>query len=593
MSALRAVRFLLGMGIRLDPVRLFRAVALMLAGYISAPLAAFAISRFTDEILARHFAATSWLAVVIALLLVAQLMAQHFAHLDYFELAEMQESGLRRELIDLVNQPSGIEHLDSPGFADGVNLVKEHLFSNSRVLEAILQLAGLVVQTAITAVILITLSPWLALLPLLAVPPILCAQIAQAVQERARERTAEQVRLSTHLIELATDAASVKEVRIFGTADELLSRQQAAWQAITTGAWRGQAGGAVLRATGQLVFALGYGGAILVVLRQAASGRASIGDLVLVITLAVQVSVQIASALQLLGVLQSAGATVRRIESLRAMASAPRRVASNRTAPERLRRGITLDGVSFRYPGSAEPVLRDISLHIPAGRTLAVVGENGAGKSTLVKLLGAMYTPTQGRILVDRMDLAEIDPVSWRAGMATLFQDFYRFQFTLREGIGLGDLPRLDDGAAVAAAVRRARAERVADAVPGGLAGFTGRGYADGTELSGGQWQLVGLARCLMRTSPRLLILDEPAAALDAAAEHALFEHYASSASAAARMQGGITVLISHRFSTVRMADMIAVLDQGRLAEHGTHDELLARGGLYAELFQLQARAYR
>jgi ATP-binding cassette, subfamily B, bacterial len=593
-NALRAVRFLLGMGMSLDPVRLIRAVTLMLAGYISAPLAAFALSRFTDELLARHFAATSWLAVVIALLLVAQLMAQHFAHLDYFELAEMQESGLRRELIDLINHPPGIEHLDSPGFADGVNLVKENLFSTTRVLEATLQLAGLVVQTAITAVILITLSPWLALLPLLAVPPVLCAQIAQAILERAREQTAEQVRLSTHLIELATDAASVKELRIFGTEDELLSRQQAAWQTITTGAWRGQAGGAALRAIGQLVFALGYGGAILLVLQQAASGHARIGDLVLVITLAVQVSVQIASALQLLTLLQSAGATVRRIESLRTMASAASgRVASNRPAPERLRRGITLEGVSFRYPGSAEPVLRDVSLHIPAGQTLAVVGENGAGKSTFVKLLCALYTPTQGRILADELDLAGIDPASWRAGVATLFQDFYRFQFTLREGIGLGDVPRLDDDAAVAAAVRRARAERVTDAVPGGLAGFTGRSYADGTELSGGQWQLIGLARCLMRTSPRLLILDEPAAALDAAAEHALFERYASSASEAARMLGGITVLVSHRFSTVLMADMIAVLDHGRLAEHGTHDELLAHGGLYAELFQLQARAYR
>jgi ATP-binding cassette subfamily B protein len=238
-------------------------------------------------------------------------------------------------------------------------------------------------------------------------------------------------------------------------------------------------------------------------------------------------------------------------------------------------------------------VLEDVSLFIPAGTTLALVGENGAGKSTLVKLLCGMYAPSRGRILLDGIDLAEVDPSDWRERTATLFQDFYRFQFTLREGIGLGQVACLDDDAALDEAIRRAHAERVVAAVPGGLAGFIGHSYADGTELSGGQWQSIGRARCMMRRHPQLLVLDEPAAALDAAAEHALFERYASSAATAARERGGITVLVSHRFSTVLMADAIAVLRSGELAEHGTHRELLSQGGLYADLFQLQARAYR
>jgi ATP-binding cassette subfamily B protein len=231
-------------------------------------------------------------------------------------------------------------------------------------------------------------------------------------------------------------------------------------------------------------------------------------------------------------------------------------------------------------------------MHIPAGSVLALVGENGAGKSTLVKLLCGLYQPTSGRILIDGQDLAGLDPARWRSRVATLFQDFHRIELTLGESIGHGDITRADDAGAVSAAAERARADRVLRAVPGGLAGYVGHSYADGTELSGGQWQTVGLARTLMRCHPLLLILDEPAAALDASAEHDLFERYASSAAQAEREDRGITVLISHRFSTVGMADLIAVLDRGQLTECGTHRELMTARGLYAELFALQARAY-
>jgi ATP-binding cassette subfamily B protein len=621
-TVLHAARFLLGFAQRLDRRRLARAVALMLAGYVSMPLAALAIGRFTDEAVGGRFEGMLSLAVIIAVLLVAQLMLSHFAHLDYFELAEMEQSRLRGELVELVNAPPRIESLDDPEFADSLNLIREELFAFTKALEAVLQLAGLVLQTAITAAILISLSPWLAFLPLAAVPPVLFSRWAQQIFERAREQTAEHVRLNTHLMELATDAASVKELRIFGAMHELRRRQQATWQVITSCMWRAQVTGAALRAAGQLIFAIGYSGAIFVLVRAALDGQASVGDLVLVITLAIQVSTQIAGALQLLTLLQTAGTTARRIESLRGRSTTvpvprpARRSAATtattsaataytsdrpvrdeprtgRPAPDRLEHGIRLDRLSFAYPGTSRPVLQDICLDVPAGRTIALVGENGAGKSTLVKLLCGMYAPTDGRILIDGEDLADLDPDDWRARIAPLFQDFYRFQFTLREGIGLGELRHLDDAQALAVAIGRARAQPVVDAVPGGLAGFTGRDFDDGVELSGGQWQLVGLARCLMRTRPLLLVLDEPAAALDATAEHALFERYASSASDAARARGGITVLVSHRFSTVLMADTIAVLDGGRLAEQGSHKELLAGGGLYADLFRLQAKAYR
>ena len=597
MSIIRAGRYLFSLGLLVDRGRLLRAVVLMFAGYIAAPLAALALRSLTDSLLARQAGPALTFALIAALLLVAQLMLSHFAHLDYFEVAELQQNRLRGELMALVNGPPGIDHLDRADFADNIGLVRDGLFGSTRALEAVLQLAGLFLQTAITAGILIGLNPFFAFLPLCAVVPVLLERVAQTTVESAREQTAERLRLNKHLIELATSIGPVKELRLFGGERELLARQRSTWDEVTATMWRSQLKAAAYRAAGQGFFALGYGGAIVLELTSAVHRHASIGDLVLVITLAVQVSVQVSGALGLLSLLQTAGRTVDRIQAVRSIAaSAQGRGRTGRPArarvPGRLDRGITLEDVSFSYPGSAEPVLSGICLDIPAGQTLALVGENGAGKSTLVKLLCGLYLPTSGRILADGVDLADLDPEQWRARVATLFQDFTRIELTLGESIGHGDVARIADPSAVGAAVSQARAERVLRSVAGGLSGYVGRSYENGAELSGGQWQTIGLARSLMRRAPLLLVLDEPAAALDASAEHELFERYASSAGRAGQDQGGVSVLVSHRFSTVLMADRIAVLDQGRLAEFGSHRDLMTAGGLYAELFALQARAY-
>jgi ATP-binding cassette subfamily B protein len=624
-SVIRAGRFLFGLGLEVGRGKLLRAVLLMFTGYVAGPVAALVLGRLTNALIGRQASLALTLGLVAAVLLVAQLMLSHFAHMDYFDVAEVAEARLRGELIDLVNGPPRIEHLDSPAFADTVSLVRDWLFGTTKSLEAVLQLVGLVLQVAITVAILVGLDPWLGLLPLVAIAPVILERRAEIIVERAREASAEPVRFNRHLLELATQADSVKELRLFGTEDTLLARQGAGWGRVTETMWRGQLRAALLRAGGQALFALGYGGAILLELSRAASGQASAGDLVLVIVLAVQVAVQVSGALGLLSMLQAASRTVERIESLRAATSAatsppsasarpdtnppaasgrpgapvtadgaaePGPGADRAAVPDRLTTGIRLDRVSFAYPGGGSEVLSDVSLAVPAGATLALVGENGAGKSTLVKLLCGLYLPTSGRVLVDGLDLAALDPVAWRSHLGTLFQDFTRIQFTLQESVGLGDVPRVGDRSAVLGAMADAHAERVLRVVAGGLSGYVGREYEHGAELSGGQWQTVGLARTLMRTAPLLLILDEPAAALDASAEHSLFERYATSAGRASREVGGVTVLISHRFSTVLMADLIAVLDHGRLVEFGSHRELMAAGGLYAELFQLQARAY-
>jgi ATP-binding cassette subfamily B protein len=265
---------------------------------------------------------------------------------------------------------------------------------------------------------------------------------------------------------------------------------------------------------------------------------------------------------------------------------------TDRLAPVRLADGIRFEHVSFSYPGTDRIVLDDITLDLPAGKVIAIVGENGAGKSTLVKLLAKMYAPSGGRILVDSSDLATISAVDWRARLAGAFQDFFRFELRARQAVGIGDLPRLEHEPAVVTAVSRAGADDVIARLPRGLDTQLGPTWPGGSDVSFGQWQKLALARGFMRDQPLVLVLDEPTAALDAETEHALFERYA----AAVREDNGlgrVTILVSHRFSTVRMADLIVVLDGARVIETGTHEELMARRGQYAQLYGIQAAAYR
>ncbi|AUX47477.1 ABC transporter [Sorangium cellulosum] len=249
-------------------------------------------------------------------------------------------------------------------------------------------------------------------------------------------------------------------------------------------------------------------------------------------------------------------------------------------------RGVRFEGVGFRYAGQSRWALRDVDLHIPAGESLALVGHNGAGKTTFIKLLTRLYEPTEGRILLDGKDLRAWDPGALRRRIGVVFQDFNRYQLRLRENVGLGSVDHLEDEARIALAAARGGADEVVAAVPGGLDAQLGRWFKEGVELSGGQWQKIALARAFMREEADILVLDEPTAALDAEAEHAVFERFRSLA------RGRTTIVISHRFPTVRMADRILVLDGGRIVEEGTHDELVARGQRYARMFALQAEGY-
>jgi ATP-binding cassette subfamily B protein len=299
----------------------------------------------------------------------------------------------------------------------------------------------------------------------------------------------------------------------------------------------------------------------------------------------------VATAQTLVVQLHRLGHIFERYERLRGAVAAPERTDVVEP-PLRLTEGVRVEGVTFRYADAPQPALSDVDLLLAAGSTVAIVGENGAGKTTLVKLLCRFYEPERGRILVDGVDLPRFAAHAWRERISACFQDFARFEFRVREGVGFGDLPRLDEDAALLGALRHADAQDLVTKLPGGLETPLGRSHGDGSELSGGQWQKLALSRSMMRTAPLLLILDEPASALDPEAEHALFERYVANARRLGRDTGTITVFTSHRFSTVRKADMIIVVGGGGILDVGSHDALMARDGLYANLFRLQAQAY-
>ena len=484
----------------------------------------------------------------------------------------------------------GIDHFERPDYADRISLLKSQTNYISGFLPALgdgLALAG---RVAFTGVLLAGVHPALLLLPLLALPSFWAGTRAERVVNAANVATAEAGRREAHLFGLATTASPAKEVRIFGLAAELADRRQRQWDSITDTVARAQLRAGLLRTAGWLPFAAGYLAAVAVALAAAGRGDATAGDVLLVMVLAGQVNGQVAHVLQ---IANRSAAAVRVLGHLFWLEDHAREAMVRATpvepapVPETLAHGgLDLDGVSFHYGG--DDVLRDVTLHLKAGSSVAIVGENGAGKTSLVKLLCRFYEPTSGVITVDGVDLRRFDVTEWRRRLAGGFQDFARIELTLQESVGIGHIPSVGDPVAVGAALDRVGAE-----LPVGLDQQLGQQWLGGVDLSEGQWQKVAMARAMMRRDPLLLLLDEPTSGLDAHAEHALFELFAGVAAETAARTGAIALFVSHRFSTVRMADHIVVLAGGRVVEQGDHESLMAGGGLYQELYGIQAKAYQ
>jgi ATP-binding cassette subfamily B protein len=484
---------------------------------------------------------------------------------------------------------STIAHQERPEYLDRLSVLREQIFTLDHMYMSVFSTAGWILRLAITVALLATVNPLLVTLVFFAIPTVAATSWRPVVERAAQEHGAQAERRAAHLFTLATTASPGKELRVLGIGGALAQRRRAAWEQ-----WYGPVAAARRRssvwyAAGWAVFAVAYVGAIVLV---ATGKNASPASAILVLTAGARLSSYVGATVSEIGFLRGIWMDgSRRLAWLEDYARAAA-LEADLPAPARLSEGIRLDRVTFRYPGSDRPALEEVDLFLPAGSVIAVVGENGAGKTTLVKLLAKLYAPSAGRILVDDVDLARIDPAQWRQRLAGAFQDFFRFEFQARHTIGLGDVPRLDIEAALFTALDRAGARDVIEALPGGLRTQLGPTWHEGVDVSFGQWQKLALARGFMRDEPLLVALDEPTAALDAETEHQLFERYASRARQGSQ-GGSMTILVSHRFSTVRMADLIVVLDGSRVAEVGSHDELMARGGRYAELYRIQAQAYQ
>jgi ATP-binding cassette, subfamily B, bacterial len=481
-----------------------------------------------------------------------------------------------------------IAHQERPEYLDRLSVLREQIFTLDHMYMSVFATAGWILRLAVTVALLATVNPALVTLVLFAIPTVAASSWRPVVERAAQQRAAQADRLARHLFELSTTASPGKELRVLGIGRALAGRRRTSWERWYEPVAAARTQSSVWYAAGWAIFALAYVGAIVLV---ATGPHASPTSAIMVLTAGARLSAYVGATVSEIGFLRGIWMDgSRRLAWLENYATAVAQDA-DLPAPATLTEGIRFEHVTFRYPGTDRPALRDVDLFLPAGSVIAVVGENGAGKTTLVKLLAKLYAPTSGRIMVDAVDLARIDSSQWRERMAGAFQDFFRFEFRAAQAIGIGDLPRADVEPALLTAIDRAGARDVVETLPAGLGTQLGPTWRDGVDVSYGQWQKLALARGFMRDEPLVVALDEPTAALDAETEHQLFERYAGRARQGMH-RGSVTILVSHRFSTVRMADLIVVLDGSRVAEVGSHEELMARGGRYSELYLIQANAY-
>jgi ATP-binding cassette subfamily B protein len=484
-----------------------------------------------------------------------------------------------------------IAHQERPDYLDRLAMLRDQVFVLDHMYVSLFSTIGWILRLGVTIGLLMAIHPALALLAVFALPTVVTSTWRPAVERAAQERGAQANRLSRHLFTIATTPSPGKEVRVTGIGPRLIADRRDAWERwygpVSSARW----GSALWHTLAWALFGAAYVGAVIFV---AWGIAASASAVLLVLAAGSRLSAYIGATVGEIGFLRGFWMDGSRrlawLEDYAASLSA----SADLPAPDRIQEGVRLDHVSFSYPGTSRLVLEDVSLALPAGAVIAIVGENGAGKTTLVKLLAKMYEPSAGAIFVDDTPLARVAADQWRSRLAGAFQDFFRFEFLARQTVGLGDVVHVDDEPALVAAVDRAGAQEVISHLRSGLDTQLGPTWPGGVDLSFGQWQKLALARGFMRERPLLLVLDEPTAALDAETEHALFERYAAAArSRAENATGGITLLVSHRFSTVRMADLIVVLDGAHVVEVGGHDELMAKRGQYAELYGIQAAAYR
>lgn len=527
-----------------------------------------------------------YLALEFGLLLVSSITGQVRSLFDRVlqsQLTNHVNSLMIRKAISL-----DLQFFEDPVFYDMLQNARRQADTSAlAIVNSMLQMVQQTITLVSLVALLLRFSPWLAVIVFVSAIPAFLSQSQYAERAfRAVTRRAPEARLLNYLEMLLTGNESVKEIKLFGLGLPLLKRYQELFvrfyeEDLAIARRRTFAG----LGWGLLSNLSYYGSYAWIVLRTVAS-RITLGDMTMFLGIFRQSQSSIRSLLDSLNRLYESNLYLDnlmdylRLEPLLVTAEHPR------AAPEPILQGIEFRHVSFCYPGSDVYVLRDINLHIRPGERIALVGLNGAGKTTLIKLLTRLYDPTEGQVLLDGVDLREYDLTSLHQRFGVIFQDFVRYQFSVRENIGFGQIDALDDMVRIRDAADRGGAAPIIEKMPQGYETVLGRRWEKGQELSGGQWQKIALARAFMRKA-EVLVLDEPTSALDAEAEYEVFRRFGE------LMEGRIAVLISHRFSTVRMADRIVVLSAGKIIELGSHAELIALDGAYARLFNLQAEGYR
>jgi ATP-binding cassette subfamily B protein len=480
-----------------------------------------------------------------------------------------------------------LRHFEDPQFYD--KLTRARREASSRPL-SLVQENFQIVRSALTlagyAALLVRFSPWaVAGLLAAAVPAFISEARFSGAAFRLRNRRSPEARRLNYLEYLIGNDEHAKEVKLFGLGPLLLARYRGLAEtffnddsrlAVRRTAWT--------FALSQLANAAYYGCYVAIALA-AATGRLSLGDMTLYVVAFRSGQSAFQAILSALSGMYEDNLYMSNLFEYLAISTT--RTEAPALAAGRVEQGIRFESVGFRYPDAKVWALRDVSLFIPQGQSLALVGENGAGKTTFIKLLTRLYEPSEGRILLDGRDLRAWDEAELRRRVGVIFQDFNQYQFAVRENVGFGSVEHLTDTRRIGRAVESGGARELVAALSAGLETQLGRFFQDGAELSGGQWQKLALARAFMREEANILVLDEPTAALDAVAEQAVFERFR------ALTHGRTAILISHRFPTVRMAERIVVIEHGHVVEQGSHAELLAAGGRYARMFTLQAEGYR
>ena len=496
-----------------------------------------------------------------------------------------------------------LHHFEDPAFFDRLERAQRQTTGRIGLLTQLLTLGQDSVTLVTLASAILFYSPWLLLLLIVAIVPGFLGELHFSTLEYSLlYRMTPERRQLDYLRYLSASDKSAKEVQVFGLSNWLLGR----YHRLAARLHEANSRLALRKGIASILLAwlglAGYYAGYILILWRAFYGTITIGTLTFLAASFLRCRAAMERLLLSVSNVYEQGLYVRDLFEFFELQPIIGSRAGSRQVPTPLKQGLTFEDVGFQYPGKSGWAVRHVNLSITPGEKIALVGENGAGKTTLAKLLARLYDPTEGRILLDGVDLREYRLDSLRSAVGVIFQDFVHYDLPLDENIGVGEISQVQDyldrlleqpdrnanstDPAIANAARKSQADALAANFPSGYRQMLGRRFQDGLELSGGEWQKIALARAYIRRS-QIIILDEPTAALDARAEYEVFQRFAE------LVAGQIAFLISHRFSTVRMADRIVVLRQGAIGEQGTHDQLVALNGLYAELFRLQAEGYR